>query len=153
MTHSGPIEILLVEDNPDDAELTQRALRKSGVANEIEWLTDGAQALEFLFCEGAFADRVPVAPKLVLLDLKLPLVSGLEVLQRVKTDPRTKTIPIVMLTSSKQESDRVQSYGLGTNAFVVKPLHFDEFSEAVRALGLFWLVVNQPPPTADIEAL
>lgn len=145
MTQTSPIEILLVEDNPDDAELTQRVLRKYGVANAIEWVTDGAQALEYLFREGRYSGRAPVAPKLVLLDLKLPLVSGLEVLKRVKADDRTKAIPVVVFTSSKQESDRVQSYGLGTNAFVVKPLAFDEFSEAVRALGLFWLVVNALP--------
>lgn len=146
MTETNGVDIVLVEDNPDDAELTQRALRKGGLANSIRWLTDGAQAIDYLFCEGQFAERTPGNPKLVLLDLKLPLISGLEVLRRIKADKATQAIPVVILTSSKHDGDRVESYGLGTNGYVVKPMDFDEFSESVKTLGLFWLLVNSPPP-------
>ena len=139
--------ILLVEDNPGDAELTQRALKKSNVGNPIAHVSDGAEALDFLFRQGAYADRAPAdMPRLVLLDLKLPKVDGLEVLRALRADERTKLLPVVMLTSSDEEQDVVRSYGLGANSFVRKPVDFAQFVEATRILGLYWLVVNRPPP-------
>lgn len=138
------VEILLVEDNPDDAALALRALRKGNVSNKIEHVVDGAQALDFLFCSGGYANRNPEnRPKLILLDLKLPKVDGLEVLQRIKADSTTRTIPVVMLTSSREERDLIESYQLGVNSYVVKPVDFEQFSEAVRQLGLYWLLLNQ----------
>ena len=138
------VEILLVEDNPDDATLALRALRKGHVTTKIEHVIDGEQALDFLFCAGAYAERNPEnRPKLILLDLKLPKVDGLEVLQRIKADLATRTIPVVMLTSSREERDLVESYQLGVNSYVVKPVDFEQFSEAVRQLGLYWLLLNQ----------
>jgi CheY-like chemotaxis protein len=138
------VEILLVEDNPDDATLALRALRKGNVTTKIEHVIDGEQALDFLFCAGAYAERNPEnRPKLILLDLKLPKVDGLEVLQRIKADVATRTIPVVMLTSSREERDLVESYQLGVNSYVVKPVDFEQFSEAVRQLGLYWLLLNQ----------
>lgn len=138
------IEILLVEDNPDDAALALRALRKGNVTTKIEHVIDGEQALDFLFCSGAYVERNPEnRPKLILLDLKLPKVDGLEVLQRIKADPNTRTIPVVMLTSSQEERDLIESYQLGVNSYVVKPVDFEQFSEAVRQLGLYWLLLNQ----------
>lgn len=139
--------ILLVEDNPRDAELTQRALKKSNVLNPIVHVGDGAEALAFLFREGAYAERVPAeAPQLILLDLKLPKVDGLEVLRALRADERTRLVPVVMLTSSDEEQDVLRSYGLGANSFVRKPVDFARFVEAARILGLYWLVVNRPPP-------
>lgn len=139
------IEILLVEDNPDDAALALRALRKGNVTTKIEHVIDGEQALDFLFCSGGYAGRSPEnRPRLILLDLKLPKVDGLEVLQRIKADPATRAIPVVMLTSSREERDLVESYQLGVNSYVVKPVDFEQFSEAVRQLGLYWLLLNQP---------
>jgi CheY-like chemotaxis protein len=140
------VEVLLVEDNPYDAELILRAFRKEGLANDVIWLKDGAAALQYLFG----ADNAPDVPgsvpsKLVLLDLKLPKVDGQEVLQRIKRDPRTRSIPVVMLTSSREESDVLRSYDAGVNSYVVKPVDFDKFTEAVRQLGLYWLTSNQPP--------
>jgi len=140
------IEIVLIEDNPADAELALHALRRNNLANHIQLLRDGEEALEFLFCEGAFASRPPVPPKLILLDLKLPKLDGLDVLRRIKSDSRTKTIPVVVLTSSSEEIDMVQSYELGVNSYIRKPVDFLQFLETVRELGLYWLVVNQPPP-------
>jgi len=138
------VEILLVEDNPDDAALALRALRKGNVTTKIEHVIDGEQALDFLFCSGGYVERNPEnRPKLILLDLKLPKVDGLEVLQRIKADPATRTIPVVMLTSSREERDLVESYQLGVNSYVVKPVDFEQFSEAVRQLGLYWLLLNQ----------
>jgi CheY-like chemotaxis protein len=138
------VEILLVEDNPDDAALALRALRKGNVTTQIQHVIDGEQALDFLFCTGAYAGRNPEnRPRLILLDLKLPKVDGLEVLQRIKADPTTHTIPVVMLTSSREERDLVESYQLGVNSYVVKPVDFEQFSEAVRQLGLYWLLLNQ----------
>ena len=138
------VEILLVEDNPDDAALALRALRKGNVTTKIEHVIDGEQALDFLFCSGGYAERSHEnRPKLILLDLKLPKVDGLEVLQRIKADPTTRTIPVVMLTSSREERDLVESYQLGVNSYVVKPVDFEQFSEAVRQLGLYWLLLNQ----------
>ena len=140
------VEILLVEDNPDDVELTLHALRKENLANSIHVARDGEEALEFLFCNGPHADRsFEHPPKLILLDLKLPKVDGMEVLKRLKADPRTKTIPVVILTSSKEERDLVDGYGLGANSYIQKPVDFDQFRDTVKKVGLYWLVINQPP--------
>lgn len=140
------VEILLVEDNPNDVELTLHALQENNLSNHIEVMRDGAEALEFVFGTGAYAHRNPVqGPKVILLDLKLPKVDGLEVLKRIKSDPRTKTIPVVVLTSSREERDIVESYQLGVNSYIVKPVDFEQFTEAVRGLGLYWLLLNQPP--------
>ncbi|MBY0448644.1 MAG: response regulator [Hyphomonadaceae bacterium] len=138
--------ILLVEDNPRDLELTLAALAKCQIANEIIIARDGAEALEFLRRGGVHADRGPGDPAVVLLDLKLPKVDGLEVLEKVKSDPEMRQIPIVMLTSSREERDLVRSYQLGVNAFVVKPVDFREFFEAIQDLGVFWAILNEPPP-------
>ncbi len=144
MTDMNEVEILLVEDNPSDEELTQRALRKNNIANSLHVARDGAEALEFIFATGAYTGRkVENGPKLILLDLKLPKVDGLEVLKRVKTDERTMSIPVVVLTSSKEERDIVDSYKLGVNSYIVKPVDFDKFVEAVAQLGLYWLLLNQ----------
>jgi len=140
------IEILLVEDNPDDVEMTLHALRKEKLANNIHVARDGEEALEFLFCNGAHADRsFELPPKLILLDLKLPKVDGMEVLKRLKADARTRTIPVVILTSSKEERDLVRGYNLGANSYIQKPVDFDQFREIVKTVGLYWLVINQPP--------
>ncbi len=145
MSASRSVQILLVEDNPNDAELTQRALKKARVANDVHVVRDGAEALEFLFGEGAYAGRAGSAlPRVVLLDLKLPKVDGLEVLRRVKADERTKLIPVVVLTSSREESDLVASYHLGANSYIVKPVDSDKFFEAVHEVGLYWLLLNEP---------
>ncbi|HEX4629377.1 MAG TPA: response regulator [Chthoniobacterales bacterium] len=141
-----PVEILLVEDNPEDLELTLRALRKGNITNSIEVVRDGAEALEFLFCEGAHVARdLEDGPKVILLDLKLPKVDGLEVLRRVKTDERTKSIPVVVLTSSKEQRDVVESYQLGVNSYIVKPVNFEGFAHAVQEIGMYWLLLNQAP--------
>ena len=140
------VEVLLVEDNPDDLDMTLRALRKARLANRIQVARDGAEALEFIFCEGAYANRkIESVPKVILLDLKLPKIDGLEVLRRLKADPRTKTIPVVMLTSSKEQKDVVDSYHLGVNSYIVKPVNFEGFATAVGELGMYWLLLNQPP--------
>ncbi|MFQ5923638.1 MAG: response regulator [Anaerolineales bacterium] len=145
MTESA-VEILLVEDNPDDVELTLHALRKNNLSNKIEVVRDGAEALEFVFATGAYSERRSEdGPKVVLLDLKLPKVDGLEVLKRIKSDPRTKAFPVVVLTSSREERDIVESYELGVNSYIQKPVDFKQFSEAVRQLGLYWLLLNDPP--------
>jgi CheY-like chemotaxis protein len=141
------VEVLLVEDNSDDAELAVRALRKENVANHVLRVTDGEQALDFLFCRGAYADRsFDHPPRLVLLDLKMPKVDGLEVLRAVKADPRTQAIPIVVMTASREEQDLLNSYRLGVNSYIQKPVDFDKFRAMVRQLGLYWLLVNEPPP-------
>lgn len=140
------IEILLVEDNKDDVELTLHALRREKLANNIHIARDGEEALEFLFCNGAHAERsFDHPPRLVLLDLKLPKVDGMEVLKRLKADPRTRTIPVVILTSSKEERDLVQGYGLGANSYIQKPVDFEQFRETVKTVGLYWLLINQAP--------
>ncbi|WP_315706459.1 MULTISPECIES: response regulator [unclassified Bradyrhizobium] len=146
------VEILLVEDNATDAELCIRALKKHNLANRLVWVKDGAEALDFLFARGAFADRAASAghaasiqPKVVLLDLRLPKVDGLEVIRKVRADAVLKVLPIVVLTSSKEDRDVVEAYKLGANAFVSKPVEFDEFATKVAQLGLFWLLVNKPP--------
>jgi two-component system response regulator len=140
------IEILLVEDNKDDLELALHALRKENLANSIHVVRDGEEALEFLFCQGTYSNRsFDHPPKLVLLDLKLPKIDGMEVLKRVKSDPRTATIPVVIMTSSKEERDLVNGYGLGANSYIQKPMDFDQFRSTVKTAGLYWLVINQPP--------
>jgi two-component system response regulator len=142
----APIDILLVEDSPDDVELALRALKKNGLANPIHVVRDGAEALAFIFRTGAYADRLPDQnPRLILLDLKLPLVDGLEVLRQIKADPVTRKIPVVVLTSSRQERDLIQSYELGVNSYIVKPVDFEQFTEAVRQLGMYWLLLNEQP--------
>jgi CheY-like chemotaxis protein len=146
------IEILLVEDDPDDLELTRRALQEERVCNMIHIARDGEEALDFLFCRGAFRDRDPKCqPKLILLDLKLPKVDGLEVLREIRRNPRTKILPVVILTSSKQESDMVQGYCLGVNSYIQKPVDFDQFRSTVKRLGYYWLVVNEPAPEMPLE--
>lgn len=139
--------ILLVEDNPDDEALTLRALRKNNIANAMSVVRDGAEALDFLFCAGAYASRDPrEMPQVILLDLKLPKVDGLEALRRIRADERTRLLPVVILTSSREEQDLLQSYSLGANSYVRKPVDFNQFVEAVRQLGLYWLVLNEAPP-------
>lgn len=139
------VEILLVEDNPNDVELTLHALRKNHISNRIHVVRDGAEALEFIFCTGAYAERnIQETPKVILLDLKLPKVDGLEVLQRIKADPRIRATPVVVLTSSREERDVVESYRLGVNSYIVKPVDFKKFTEAVQRMGLYWLLLNQP---------
>jgi CheY-like chemotaxis protein len=140
------VEILLVEDNPQDLQLTQRALKKANLANHIQVARDGEDALQFIFCEGPYSGRkIENAPKVILLDLKLPKVDGKEVLVRIKSDPRTKMIPVVVLTSSKEQNDVVESYKLGVNSYIVKPVNFERFAAAVQDLGMYWLLLNQPP--------
>ena len=147
--NSGELDILLVEDNQDDMDLALHALKREKLANHIFVARDGEEALDFLFCRGAFAQRsFDRPPKLVLLDLKLPKVDGMEVLRQVKSDPRTKTIPIVIMTSSKEERDLAGGYNLGVNSYIQKPVDFDQFRETVKSIGLYWLVVNQPVPTS-----
>lgn len=143
MTNPSATEILLVEDSPEDAELALRALRQGKLANHITVARDGAEALEILF--GDSAQSVRAAPKVVLLDLKLPKIDGLEVLKQIKSDPRTKLIPVVVLTSSREQNDIVESYRLGVNSYIVKPVNFRRFADAVQKAGMYWLLLNQPP--------
>lgn len=139
--------VLLVEDNPDDRELTRRALERNGLVNEIVMARDGVEALDYLFARGAWEGRDPaVLPQIVLLDLKLPKVDGLEVLKAIRADPRTARLPVIMLTSSLEERDLVESYANGVNSYVRKPVDFAAFQEAVRQLGMYWLLLNAPPP-------
>jgi two-component system response regulator len=139
--------ILLVEDNPDDEALTLRTLRKSNIANDVTVARDGAEALDFLFCTGAYAGRDPhEIPQVVLLDLKLPKIDGLEVLRRIRADERTQLLPVVILTSSREDQDRIKGYKLGANSYVRKPVDFNQFLEAMRQLGQYWLVLNEAPP-------
>lgn len=146
MANLNEFEILLVEDNPNDVELTLRALKKHNLANRVHVVKDGAEALEYIFANGAYAHRkVEHRPKVILLDLKLPKVDGLEVLRQIKSDERTKIIPVVVLTSSKEEKNIVGSYRLGVNSYITKPVDFDKFVESVSELGLYWLLLNQPP--------
>jgi two-component system response regulator len=142
----GVVEILLVEDNPSDAELTMRALAQHRLTNHLLWVKDGAEALDLIFGPNADSETpISTSPKLILLDLKLPKVDGHEVLERLKADPRTRAIPVVVLTSSREEGDLLRAYESGTNSFIVKPVDFDSFIEAVRQLGLYWLLLNQAP--------
>jgi CheY-like chemotaxis protein len=146
MNQANVVEILIVEDTEQDLELALRALRKAGLSNHIQVARDGEEALQFIFCEGPHAGRkVENGPKVILLDLKLPKIDGLEVLQRIKGDPRTRSIPVVVLTSSKEQNDVVESYNLGVNSYIVKPVNFEQFSEAIQKIGMYWLLINHPP--------
>jgi len=139
--------ILLVEDNPNDAELTLEALAEHNLANGVEWVRDGEEALDYLYCRGKFAGHECNNLSVVLLDLKLPKVDGLEVLRAIKSDKRLKLLPVVVLTSSREEQDMIKSYQLGVNAYVVKPVNFSDFMNAIKELGAFWAIINEPPPT------
>jgi CheY-like chemotaxis protein len=146
------IEILLVEDNPNDEELTLHALHKNKIINTIHVVHDGEEALDFIFCQGQYSHRsINKPPTVILLDLKLPKVEGLEVLRQIKRDDRTRTIPVVVLTSSQLERDIVESYRLGVNSFVSKPVEFDEFTRAVSDIGLYWAIINQTVPTEEVD--
>lgn len=146
MTDDTVVDILLVEDSDEDAELTLRALRKKKVGNRIHRVKDGEEALDYLFARGAYADRyVQDRPRVVLLDLKLPKVDGVEVLRAIRGDARTRTVPVVVLTSSREERDVVETYSLGVNSYIVKPVEFDAFLTAVEQLGFYWVLLNQPP--------
>jgi len=149
MTNNGGIvEILLVEDNPTDAELAIRSLKKSGLANNLVWVKDGAEALDFLYCRGAYAGRdTGCIPHVIMLDLRLPKVDGMEVLRSIKSDERTKFIPVVVLTSSKEDRDITESYELGVNSFISKPVEFEAFAKTVAELGMYWLLINHAPVT------
>ena len=143
---ANEVEILLVEDNPTDVELTLRALKKNNLTNKVHVVTDGAEALDYLFATGTYKEReIDKKPKVVLLDLKLPKVDGLEVLKKIKSDERTRDIPVVVLTSSKEEQDRIESYKLGVNSYIVKPVNFEQFTKSVQELGLYWLLLNERP--------
>jgi CheY-like chemotaxis protein len=146
MNETHEVEILLVEDNQDDLDMTFRALRKANLTNHIQAVRDGAEALDFIFCQGAFVGRkFESAPKVILLDLKLPKINGMDVLKRIKSDPRTKMIPVVVLTSSKEQKDVIESYNLGVNSYMVKPVNFEGFAATVKDLGMYWVLLNQPP--------
>ncbi len=146
MKDNAFVEILIVEDSPNDAELALIALRDENLANNVIWLKDGAEALDFIFCEGEYSERdIDNQPKIILLDLKMPKVGGIEVLRRVRADERTKSIPVVVMTSSKEDKDIVETYRLGVNSYIVKPVDFDKFTNSIREIGFYWLVVNQPP--------
>ena len=141
------VQILLVEDDPADIELTLHVMRREGLANTIEVVRDGEEALDYLFCRGPYSDRQPdQPPRLVLLDLKLPKVDGLEVLRAMKDDPRTRLVPVVILTASREEQDIVEGYRLGVNSYIQKPVDFEQFRQTIKQIGLFWLVINVPPP-------
>jgi len=149
---NGAIEILLVEDNANDVELTLHALAKHNLANKIHVVRDGEEAMDFLFCRGPFSERTfDNPPKVVLLDLKLPKIDGLEILRALKSDPRTRAVPVVVMTSSLQQRDMVDSYHLGVNSYIQKPINFGEFQEVIRQLGYYWLAVNQPPPAGAFQ--
>lgn len=142
----GEVEILLAEDSPRDAEMTLRSLKKHNLANRVHWVKDGAEALDYLFCEGAYGGRDPARlPRLVLLDIKMPKVDGIEVLRRLKEDARTRAIPVVVMTSSDEEQDVLESYRLGVNSYIVKPVEFGAFAEVVARIGLYWVVTNRVP--------
>ena len=146
MAESNEVEILLVEDNPTDAELCIRALKKHNLANKLVWVKDGAEALDFIFGTGSFAGRrLNHKPKVVLLDLRLPKVDGVEVLRRIKSDERTKKLPVVVVTSSKEDRDVAECYKLGVNSYISKPVAFEEFADTMGKLGMYWLLVNRPP--------
>jgi two-component system response regulator len=139
------IEILMVEDNPNDEMLALHAFKAHKIANDVDVVRDGAEALEYIFCTGAYAERTNENPKLILLDLKLPKVDGVEVLRQIRKDPRTRMVPVVVLTSSNEERDVVETYALGVNSYIVKPVDFAQFTEVARRLGLYWLLLNRQP--------
>jgi CheY-like chemotaxis protein len=146
MNEPKDLEILLVEDNQDDLDMTLRALRKANLANSIQVVRDGAEALDFIYCQGPYAERkIEILPRVILLDLKLPKIDGLEVLRRLKSHPVTMHVPVVVLTSSKEQRDVVESYHLGVNSYIVKPVNFERFAAAVAELGMYWLLLNQTP--------
>ena len=146
MAELEQMEILLVEDNPTDAEMTLRALRRNNLANKVHWVKDGEQALEFMFRTGAYAGRDPATvPKLIMLDIKMPKVDGIEVLRRLKAHDETRTVPVVVMTSSNEERDVVESYRLGVNSYIVKPVQFESFLETVAKIGLYWVITNRVP--------
>lgn len=147
ISKDAQIEILLVEDDPSDAELAVRELRRHKFANRIHVIGDGAEALDFVFCRGVYQDRLfSQPPKVILLDMKLPKVDGLQVLAAIKADPRTRAIPVVIMTSSSEQVDLIESYKMGVNAFIQKPVDFDEFRQVIERVGMFWLAVNRAPP-------
>ena len=146
MSSYQEMEILLVEDNPKDAEMTRRALRKHNLSNRVHWVKDGEEALDYVFCRGAYAERDPLRPpRLILLDIKMPKVDGIEVLRQIKIDARTRTVPVVVMTSSNEERDVVESYRLGVNSYIVKPVEFATFLEVVAKVGLYWVLTNRVP--------
>jgi len=150
---SNEVEILLVDDSVEDVELTVLALRRSNICNKIQVAEDGAEALDFLFCRGPHADRsFSLPPKLILLDLKLPKIDGMEVLRTIRGDERTKAIPVVILTSSKEQNDVIDGYKLGVNAYIQKPVDFEKFSDTIRQVGMFWMLINQAPPARAFAA-
>lgn len=145
MNTTDKVQILLVEDSAHDAEMTLRSLKRRGIANDIAWVKDGVEALDYLFCEGSFDGRDGGLPRLVLLDLKMPRMDGLQVLEKLKRDPRTQRIPVVMMTSSREEFDLLASYTLGVNSYVVKPVDFDAFAGIVAQVGMYWMIANEVP--------
>ena len=145
MANLTEVEILLVEDDTADAEMTLRALRRNNLANRVHWVKDGEEALDYLACRGAYAGRDPALPKLVMLDLKMPKVDGIEVLRAIRADSATRTVPVVVMTSSNEESDVVASYELGVNSYIVKPVQFEAFLETVAKIGLYWVLTNRVP--------
>lgn len=146
-------QILLVEDDPKDAELTMEALAEHNLANDVKWVHDGEEALDYIFCRGRYSGGACNDLAVILLDLKLPKIDGLEVLRVLKSDEKTRLVPVVVLTSSREERDMVESYKLGVNAYVVKPVDFEEFMNAVKQLGVFWAIINEPPPAAARKAM
>jgi CheY-like chemotaxis protein len=146
---SDAVEILLVEDNPSDLEVALRALKEHNLCNNVQVARDGEEALDFIFCQGSFAGRRrDELPRVILLDLKLPLIDGMEVLRQIRGDARTRNIPVVVLTSSTEERDVVESYALGVNSYIAKPVDFDQFSDAMQVIGMYWLMLNRPPAKA-----
>lgn len=140
------VEIILVEDNPYDVEMTMTALKKNNLANNVRVLQDGAEAVDYIFCSGQYAEKqFSQCPKVILLDLKLPKIDGIEVLRRIREDERTRLVPVVVLTSSNEDRDRLETYKLGINSYIVKPVDFDQFIKAVEEIGLYWLLLNKPP--------
>lgn len=145
MQDLAEVEILLAEDDPADAELTLRALRRNNLANKVHWVKDGEEALDYMACRGRYAGRDPALPRLVMLDLKMPKVDGIEVLRSLKSDPATRAVPVVVMTSSSEERDVVASYELGVNSYIVKPVNFEAFLETVAKIGLYWVLTNRVP--------
>lgn len=147
--YSDAVEILLVEDNPSDLEVSLRALKEHNLCNNVHVARDGEEALDFIFCQGPYADRRPdELPRVILLDLKLPLIDGMEVLRQIRADERTRHVPVVVLTSSTEDRDVVESYALGVNSYITKPVDFDQFREAMQVIGMYWLMLNRPPAKA-----